>query len=48
MRKDAKIERLSQVPMFSACSRKDPGVIAKYADELSVDAGTDLIRTGET
>jgi len=48
MRKDAKIERLSQVPMFSACSRKDLGVIAKYADELSVDAGTDLIREGET
>ena len=48
MRKDAKIERLSQVPMFSACSRKDLGVIDKYADELSVDAGTDLIREGET
>ena len=47
MKKDAKIERLSQVPMFSACSRKDLGIIAKYVEELSVDAGTDLIREGD-
>lgn len=47
MKKDAKIERLSQVPMFSACSRKDLGAIAKYADELSVDAGAELIKEGE-
>lgn len=47
MKKDAKIDRLSQVPMFSACSRKDLGLIAKYTDELSVDAGTVLIREGD-
>jgi CRP-like cAMP-binding protein len=47
VKKDAKIERLSQVPMFSACSRKDLGAIAKYADELSVDAGAELIKEGE-
>jgi CRP-like cAMP-binding protein len=48
MRRDAKIERLSQVPMFSACSRKDLGLIARYAEELSVEAGRDLIREGDT
>lgn len=48
MKKDAKIERLGQVPMFSACSRKDLGLIARYADELSVDAGQQLIGEGET
>jgi CRP-like cAMP-binding protein len=47
VKKDAKIDRLSQVPMFSACSRKDLGLIAKYTDELSVDAGTVLIREGD-
>ncbi|MFL6240110.1 MAG: cyclic nucleotide-binding domain-containing protein [Actinomycetes bacterium] len=46
MKKDAKIDRLSQVPMFSACSRKDLGTIARYADELSVEAGTPLVREG--
>ena len=48
MRKDAKIERLSQVPMFSACSRKELGTIAKYTDELHVDADEVLIREGDT
>jgi CRP/FNR family transcriptional regulator, cyclic AMP receptor protein len=33
--------------MFSACSRKDLGLIARYAEELSVDAGQDLIQEGE-
>jgi CRP-like cAMP-binding protein len=47
VRKDAKIERLSQVPMFSACSRKDLGTVARYADELSVDAGEVLIAEGD-
>jgi CRP/FNR family cyclic AMP-dependent transcriptional regulator len=47
VRKDAKIERLSQVPMFSACSRKDLGLIAKYADELEVDAGEVVVREGD-
>jgi CRP-like cAMP-binding protein len=47
VRKDAKIDRLSQVPMFSACSRKDLGTVARYADELSVDAGQVLIKEGD-
>jgi CRP/FNR family cyclic AMP-dependent transcriptional regulator len=47
VKKDAKIARLSQVPMFSACSGRELGLIAKYADELEVDAGEQLIKEGE-
>jgi CRP-like cAMP-binding protein len=47
VKKDAKIDRLSQVPMFSACSRKDLGIIARHADELHVDAGTTLVKEGD-
>lgn len=47
MKKDAKIERLGQVPMFSACSRKDLGTIARYADELTVPAGKALVTEGD-
>ncbi len=47
MKKDAKIERLSQVPMFSACSRKDLGLIARYADELTVDADQVIVKEGD-
>jgi CRP/FNR family cyclic AMP-dependent transcriptional regulator len=48
VKKDAKIERLSQVPMFSACSRKDLGLIARYADELSVEPGTVIVKEGDS
>jgi CRP-like cAMP-binding protein len=41
------MDRLSQVPMFSACSRKDLGLIARYADELSVDADEVIFKQGE-
>ena len=34
--------------MFSACSGKDLGLIARYADELSVDAGQEIIREGDS
>jgi CRP/FNR family transcriptional regulator, cyclic AMP receptor protein len=47
MKKDAKIDRLSQVPMFSACSRKDLGLIARYADELSVASGEVIVKEGD-
>src|SRR3954452_16974158 len=33
--------------MFSACSRKDLGVIARYADELSVEAGQVVVKEGD-
>ena len=47
-KKDAKLDRLSQVPMFSACSRKELDHVAKAADEVTVKAGDKIIREGET
>ena len=45
--KDAKIELLSKVPLFSACSRRDLGRIAALADEIDVPKGSIFIRQGE-
>ena len=47
-KRDAKIARLSQVPMFSACSKKDLETLARLADELTIPEGKEIIREGET
>jgi CRP/FNR family cyclic AMP-dependent transcriptional regulator len=47
-KRDAKIARLSQVPMFSACSKKDLETVARLADELTIDEGQEIIHEGET
>jgi hypothetical protein len=46
-KRDAKIERLSHVPMFSACSKKDLEQVARLADELVIAEGKEIIREGE-
>ena len=45
-RRDAFIDHLAQVPLFSACSRKDLGTVARRADDVSVDAGKQLVTEG--
>ena len=45
--RDPKIERLSQVQLFSACSKRDLSRIAALAEEIEVPAGRVLIRKGE-
>jgi CRP/FNR family transcriptional regulator, cyclic AMP receptor protein len=45
--KDAKIELLSNVPLFSACSKRDLRRIAALADEIDVPEGRVLMRQGE-
>jgi CRP/FNR family transcriptional regulator, cyclic AMP receptor protein len=45
--KDAKIELLSNVPLFSACSKRDLRRIAALVDEIDVPEGKVLIRQGE-
>jgi CRP-like cAMP-binding protein len=45
--KDAKVELLSNVPLFSACSKRDLGRIAALADEIDVPEGRVLTRQGE-
>jgi len=45
-RKDAKIELLKRVPLFSECSRRDLAEIASIADEMRFPAGRTLIEEG--
>ena len=45
---DPKIERLSQVQLFSACSKRDLARIAALCTEVEVPAGTVLIRQGDS
>lgn len=45
--KDAKLELLGGVPLFSACTKKDLARIASLADEIEVPKGRVLIRQGE-
>jgi CRP-like cAMP-binding protein len=47
-RHDAFIDHLSQVPMFSACSKKDLQLLARRAEDVRVAAGKVLVNEGET
>jgi len=47
LRKDARVELLKKIPLFSECSKKDLREIARITEELNVDEGTVLIREGE-
>lgn len=47
LRKNAKIELLRRVPLFSGCSKSDLAQIALIADEIDFDSGKTLIREGE-
>jgi CRP-like cAMP-binding protein len=46
LRKDAKIELLRHVPLFSHCTKKQLAAIAALADLIELPAGTPLIREG--
>jgi CRP-like cAMP-binding protein len=46
LRKDAKIELLKRVPLFSHCTKKQLAAIASLADLIELPAGTPLIREG--
>ncbi len=47
-RQDAFIDHLAEVPLFSACSRKELGLVAKRAEAVKVDAGKVLVSEGAT
>jgi CRP-like cAMP-binding protein len=47
LRKDAKIELIRSVPLFSNCSKRELAEIASMADELDFPEGKTLIREGE-
>jgi CRP/FNR family transcriptional regulator, cyclic AMP receptor protein len=46
LRRDAKIELLKKVPLFSGCSKSELRELAKTADELDLRQGTVLTREG--
>ena len=46
LRKDAKIELLKKVPLFSHCNKKQLAAIASLADLVDLPAGTELIKEG--
>jgi CRP-like cAMP-binding protein len=46
-RRDAKIDRLARVPMFSACNRKELALIARQGDELVLPEGHTLVAEGD-
>jgi len=46
LRKNAKIELLKRVPLFSGCSQRELGAIASLADELYLPAARNLTREG--
>jgi CRP/FNR family cyclic AMP-dependent transcriptional regulator len=48
MARDTFIDHLAQVPLFSACSKKDLQLVAKRAEDVKVDAGKQLVGEGDT
>ncbi len=46
-RRDAFIDHLAQVPLFATLSRKELGLVARRAEDVSVPAGKELCREGE-
>jgi CRP/FNR family cyclic AMP-dependent transcriptional regulator len=48
LRRDAKIELLKRVPLFSGCTKGELRELAKTADELDIREGTVLTREGRS
>jgi len=47
LRKDAKVERIRRVPLFSQCSKRELEQVAGIADEVDLPEGRVLMREGE-
>lgn len=47
-RKDTKLEELSRMWLFSACTKKELGVIGRATEEIEVAAGKELTKEGAT
>lgn len=48
LRKDAKIELIRTVPLFSHCTKKDLVEVATLADLIDVPAGQELVKEGDS
>jgi CRP-like cAMP-binding protein len=47
LRKDAKIEQMRRVPLFSSCTKRELAEIASIADEIDLPEGRVLTREGQ-
>jgi len=47
LRKDAKVELLRGIPLFSQCSKRDLGAIGGIADEIDLEEGRHLTQEGK-
>lgn len=47
VRRDAKVELISRVPLFERCSKRELTAIARLADQVEVPEGRVLAREGE-
>ncbi len=47
MARSSQLDQLAQVPLFSACSRKELQAVAKASDELTLPAGKVLCEEGQ-
>jgi CRP/FNR family transcriptional regulator, cyclic AMP receptor protein len=45
-RSDPFVETLATVPLFSACSKKELGLVARGAERITVDAGKVIVTEG--
>jgi CRP/FNR family transcriptional regulator, cyclic AMP receptor protein len=48
LRKDAKVDLISRVPLFAGCSKKELGMIANLADLIEFPEGKTLMKEGQS
>jgi CRP-like cAMP-binding protein len=47
LRKNAKVDLIKRVPLFSHCSKKELGLVVQIADEIDLAEGKTLMREGD-
>lgn len=47
-KRDQYLEHLAEVPMFSACTKKELGIVGRNADEVTFEPGAVLVSEGES
>src|SRR5205823_10765900 len=46
-KREAYLEHLANVPMFSACPKRELQLLARAAEEIRIEPGTEIIREGD-
>ena len=46
-KRESYLEHLAKVPMFSACPKRELQQLARAAEEITIDPGTEIIRQGD-